>query len=248
MPAVVHLLEVYEACLKEMASGDGTVTPRGAILMGDPAEARMVVSVFALSLRVLFSQGSCPALGVTLPKSLDRSARCLVVSSASNLKAWRAPLYRHASQNDVALFHGGSVGGRRVQVHRLQIHGGVCLTTYGMLPKMGALYPGGIATEGAEGAVMSAWHCAVLDQAEVLIDKPTGTRCRHLEELGHLSHFLVLVPSEGAPPIHPIDAQARWPGMEFDVVPLGESGEEEEDTVMHPKLEQFVREAIAVHR
>ena len=36
--------------------------------------------------------------------------------------------------------------------------------------------------------------------------------------------------------------------MEFVVVPLNDDDAENEDTFMHPQLEQFVREAIASQR
>jgi len=87
-----------------------------------------------------------------------------------------------------------------------------------MLPKMGDLYPGSIIAPGAqEEEGEASWHCAVLDEATELIAKPTGSRSRNLEELGHSAQFLVLIPESGSD-IHPIDAGARWPGMEFEVV------------------------------
>jgi len=168
-----------------------------------------VVSGFALTLAAIASSEA----------SGKKKSRCLVVSSANNVRAWKGSLHRHASPNEVAVYHGGSSGSRRVQIHRLQAHGGVCLTTYGMLTKMGEAYPDSIVdSEGASAE--PSWHCAVLDEAEELVSKPTGTRSRHLEKLGHDAQFLILVSGGASPGIHPIDAQARWPGMDFAVVSL----------------------------
>ena len=148
---------------------------------------------------------------------------------------------------------GGSQGAKRVALHRLQQNGGVCLTTYGMLPKMGDLYPGSIVAPGSEEEGEASWHCAILDEAQELIAKPTGTRSRHLEELGHAAQFLVLLPEEGGA-IHPVDAGARWPGMEFEVIQvLAEASprwDHEEDAVGLTQLqvEQFVSGAMVNQR
>jgi len=134
MPEVCKLLHIHQSWIRGQYAGGSRV---GVILEGSPAIARAIIGAFTVSLRLALLKASQAACGQTASGAATRTSkltgatphhtgavdgkmRCLVVSSANNLRAWRNPLYRHASQNDVAVYHGGSQGERRLRVHRLQ--------------------------------------------------------------------------------------------------------------------------------
>ena len=128
----------------------------------------------------------------------NENGSCLLVAAAQNLADWKLSFNTQTTGDPVRVYHGGSAGDRQRMLHQLRVHGGVCLTTYGMLPKLGGALHGG------------GWQLVVLDQLQGLLSG--GQRWRQLQCLGQL-HFVVGIwTDEDEPEIDRLES--RWPQYE----------------------------------
>eukprot|EP00658_Telonema_sp_P-2_P084884 TRINITY_DN9545_c0_g3_i2.p1 TRINITY_DN9545_c0_g3~~TRINITY_DN9545_c0_g3_i2.p1 ORF type:complete len:382 (+),score=42.75 TRINITY_DN9545_c0_g3_i2:212-1357(+) len=122
--------------------------------------------------------------------------RCLVVSTSPNIAEFKKRLGSQTASAPVRVFHGGTAGDRQKCLHQLWHQGGVCLTTFGMLPKLGgALQGGGI------------WDVVILDEVDTVARN--ATRWRQLQCMGQLQFVVGIWSAHESADVEMLEA--KWP-------------------------------------